>query len=59
MNPKEILDAIESRHSVRSYTNRLIQAYEIQQMEKLLEELNQKSGISFHLMQNEPRAFSN
>lgn len=59
MNPKEILDAIESRHSVRSYTNRLIQDYEIQQIEKLLEELNQKSGISFHLMQNEPRAFSN
>lgn len=52
-----IKDAIESRHSVRSYLDKPIPQDLIIQLNQKIDELNQVSGLHIQLITNEPKAF--
>lgn len=53
----DILQAIEERNSVRSYTEKRIEQDIKADLEKEIEECNQESGLNIQLITNEPRAF--
>lgn len=54
----ELREAIQQRHSVRSYSNRKIEGEVKQVLNQLIEECNRESGLHIQLVLNEPRAFS-
>jgi nitroreductase len=54
----DILEAIKSRHSVRSYTDRKIEGEILDQLKKTIDECNLNSGLNIQLCLNEPEAFS-
>ena len=52
-----ILEAIEQRHSVRSYLDKPIEGKTLERLQKLISECNKKSGLNIQLVLNEPKAF--
>jgi len=49
--------AIEERHSVRQYTDRKIEGDVLRQLQDEISRINGESGMSIHLVLNEPKAF--
>lgn len=54
----DLLEAIKSRHSVRSYTDRKIEGETLDQLKKFIDECNSNSGLHIQLCINEPDAFT-
>lgn len=54
----ELSMAIKTRHSVRSYKDKKIQAEVLQQLNQTIEECNLDSGLNIQLCIDEPTAFS-
>lgn len=52
-----ILTIIESRHSVRNYTEQPIATETVKELERLIELCNRKSGLHLQLVTNEPNAY--
>ena len=53
-----LLEAIEARHSVRSYTLRPIDGAVLDALEAEIDACNRESGLRIQLVRNEPKAFS-
>lgn len=53
----DLLEAIKSRHSVRSYTDRKIEGEVEEQLRYTIDECNRDSGLHIQLCLNEPQAF--
>ena len=51
-------DAIKSRHSVRKYLDKPIEAEKIEAIQKCIDLCNREGGVHFQLVANEPKAFS-
>lgn len=51
-------EAIEQRHSVRSYTDRKIEGETLAGLTKLIEEINEETDLHIQLVTEEPKAFS-
>jgi nitroreductase len=61
MSDREIMDineAIEKRHSIRSYTDRPITGEVEKELRDLIAECNRESGLSLQLFLDEPQALS-
>jgi nitroreductase len=54
----EILEAINLRHSVRGYTDKVIDGETLDQLKKTVDECNSESGLKIQLCLNEPEAFA-
>jgi hypothetical protein len=54
----DLLEAINLRHSVRSYTDKKIEGETLDQLTKTVDECNSESGLNIQLCLNEPEAFS-
>ena len=52
-----ILEAMQARHSVRSYTDRKIPADIVSRLREEIDACNRESGLSIQLATDEPRAF--
>lgn len=52
------MEAIENRHSVRSYTDRRIEGEVLRSLQETVDECNRRSGLSIQLCIDEPDAFS-
>lgn len=53
----DILEAIKSRHSVRRYTNRPLNAETVEALRRKINEANAEGGLHAQLVTGEPRAF--
>lgn len=53
----DLLEAMEQRHSVRSYSDRKIEGEVKENLKQKIRECNQESGLHMQLVCNEPRAF--
>lgn len=53
-----LLEAIDSRHSVRHYISRPLTADIITALQQMIEECNREGGLHIQLVTNEPRGFS-
>lgn len=53
-----LFEAIEARHSVRSYTDKKIEGETLTKLQEIITQCNQQSEMSFQLCLNEPSAFS-
>ena len=53
----DLLTAIKTRHSVRSFTDRVIEGEVKETLEGAIHEANGEGGFNFQLCVNEPRAF--
>ncbi len=56
-NYMDILEAIDKRHSVRSYTDRRIEGEVKNKLEKFLAVISGESGLNMQLVTDEPNAF--
>ena len=54
----ELIEAIQSRHAVRKYTDAPIEAAKVAQLRAETEKLNARSGLHIQLVLDEPKAFS-
>lgn len=54
----DLMEAMKRRHSVRGYEDRAIADDARHELEELLAQLNQESGLNMQLVLNEPKAFS-
>lgn len=54
-----LLEAIEQRHSVRSYTDQPIEEEKIKVLNDLIARLNLEGNLNMQLVTDEPRAFGN
>ena len=54
----ELMEAINTRHSVRQYTDRPIDAKTITALRDEIDVCNRESGLHIQLVTNEPDAFS-
>lgn len=54
----ELIDAIELRHSVRSYLDKKLDEKTVRLLEAEVDDVNQESGLNIQLVTNEPEAFS-
>ena len=52
-----LIEAIAARHSVRHYTDQVIEAEKIGLLQQLVDEYNAQSGLHIQLITNEPRSF--
>lgn len=52
-----ITEAIEARHSVRSYTDRKLSQEVISRLQEEIDACNKESGLHIQLVTNEPKAF--
>lgn len=52
-----ILEAIQSRHSVRRYIDKPIEDNLVRILQKKVNEVNEKGKLHIQLVTNEPRAF--
>ena len=55
----ELLEAMEKRHSVRSYDDRKIEGEVKSKLENMIADCNKQSGLHMQLVLNEPKAFGN
>ena len=53
----DLMEAIRSRHSVRAYSDKEIEADKKKMLQDKIDEINQKSGLHFQLVSDEPKAF--
>lgn len=53
----ELLEAIEKRHSVRSYENRRIEGTVKEDLQTFIDACNKESGLHMQLVTDEPKAF--
>lgn len=53
----ELMEAMKARHSVRSYTDKPIEADVLQALQAEIAVCNEKSGLHIQLVTNEPKAF--
>ena len=53
----ELMEAIEARHSVRSYSDRAIEPEKKQILTARIDEINKESGLHIQLISDEPKAF--
>ncbi len=53
----DILEAIRTRHSVRSYTDKPIEADVIERIKSEIDSCNKESGLNMQLVTDEPNAF--
>lgn len=53
-----LLEAIQARHSVRSYQDAPIKGEALEQLRQAIDACNQESGLSIQLCRDEPNAFS-
>ena len=53
----ELLQAIQERHAVRSYTDRPIEAEKKQALQDRIDAINRESGLHIQLITDEPKAF--
>ena len=51
-------EAIKTRHSVRQYIEKPIEAEKVQQLQTLIDECNREGGLHIQLVTEEPNAFS-
>ena len=51
-------EAIRTRHSVRQYLEKPIEAEKIQQLQDLIDECNREGGLHIQLVTDEPKSFS-
>ena len=51
-------EAIVSRHSVRQYIEKPIEAEKVQQLQTLIDECNREGGLHIQLVTEEPNAFA-
>ena len=54
----ELLEAIEKRHSVRSYEDREIDPAVRDELSAFIQQCNQESGLHMQLVLNEPKALA-
>jgi len=54
----DLLEAMEVRHSVRSYTDQKIEGEVLNELRRTIGECNSDSGLNIQLCLNEPNAFS-
>lgn len=54
----DLSEAINKRHSVRSYTDKKIEGEMLDKLKSAIEECNKESGLHIQLVLNEPKAFS-
>lgn len=54
----DIFEAVKARHSVRSYTHKPIEQEKIDELEKMINEINSETELHFQLITNEPDGFS-
>ena len=54
----KLLEAIQKRHSVRSYEERAIEKETGEALAAFIHQCNQESGLHMQLVLNEPKAFS-
>jgi len=53
----DVLTAIKTRHSVRSYTGKVIDNETLSELRAEIEACNKESGLHIQLIVNEPKAF--
>ena len=53
----EIIEAMQARHSMRSYTDKPIEGETLETLERVIDECNRESGLHIQLVRNEPMAF--
>lgn len=53
----DLKEAIEARHSVRSYLDKPIGAEEVSRLKSVIDECNEEGGLHIQLVLNEPDAF--
>ena len=53
----DLMEAIRSRHSVRAYSDKEIEADKKKMLQDKIDEINQESGLHFQLVSDEPKAF--
>ena len=53
----DIYEAVKERHSVRQYLDKPLEAEVKEQLEEIIKEINEKSGLHFQLVTDEPKAF--
>ena len=53
-----LLEAIHSRHSVRRYTDKPIEAAKLEILREAIDKANQESGLAIQLVVNEPKGFN-
>ena len=53
----DIIEAIKARHSVRAYTDRVINPDIITELKKESAAINAESGLHMQIIENEPKAF--
>lgn len=51
-------EAIEARHSIRKYTDQPIEASAVEALQTSIKEINDKEGLHFQLVLDEPHAFT-
>ena len=54
----DIMQAMKSRHSVRSYTDKKIDPQALDELQALTAQCNKESGLNIQLITDEPEAFS-
>lgn len=54
----DILEAVEKRHSVRSYTDKKIDKETKEKLQQIIDECNRKGDMNIQLCIDEPQAFS-
>ena len=53
-----LLEAIQSRHSVRRYADKPIEAAKLEILREAIDKANQESGLAIQLVVNEPKGFN-
>ena len=54
----DLIEAIQSRHSVRKYTDKPIEVDQLAALRAAIEEANAESGLNIQLVVNEPKGFN-
>lgn len=54
----DIIEAMNSRHSVRRYTDKPIEKEKIEVLQKAIADINNETGMNIQLFTNEPDAFT-
>ena len=55
----DILQAMQQRHSVRTYLDKEIEDFKVSQLKQLADECNEQSGLNIQIVTNHPDAFDN
>ena len=55
----DILQAMQQRHSVRTYLDKEIEDFKVSQLKQLANECNEQSGLNIQIVTNHPDAFDN